>query len=343
MRNHILLILCISIFGNIRAQQSDFQNISFKKADSIAKLDFEVALENMPLLVYNLTNNLDTEVEKFRAIYMWVCLNIESDHGFSELTLRKRRKYKGDSISFAKWNKKAQKQTFKKLLNEQKTICTGYAYVLKELASMAGLTCKIVNGYSRIAASSIGKIDIPNHSWNVVLLNNKWYLADATLASGFYNVTKNTFIKSYNNGYFLGRPELFSSRHYPLNEKWLLLNENTSLKTFVDKPITYGETFKNDVIPVLPEKFKNEIFKGDTLTFKLKVFKTFVNKDFKLLIISGFHKEEVSIELEDYNDGILPISYQFNRSGNYDTHIMIDNEVVATYVVKVRKPEKRKA
>lgn len=88
------LLFCILCLVKALAQKSDFNNISFKKADSIAKLDHGVSLENMPLLVYRLTNNLNTEVEKFRAIYMWVCLNIESDHGLSELTLRKRRSIK---------------------------------------------------------------------------------------------------------------------------------------------------------------------------------------------------------------------------------------------------------
>jgi len=64
----------------LEAQISDFKNINFKNADNIAFNYRGNDLSNLPELAHNLTHNLTTDVEKFRAIYTWVCTNIKADH-----------------------------------------------------------------------------------------------------------------------------------------------------------------------------------------------------------------------------------------------------------------------
>ena len=83
-----LVLLFLLLHFTVKAQKSHFKHIDFKTADSIAKSYKGSSLKNLPILAYNLTQNLDTQVEQFRAIYTWVCFNIESDHYFGEITLR---------------------------------------------------------------------------------------------------------------------------------------------------------------------------------------------------------------------------------------------------------------
>ena len=90
MKSYLCFLIVLSCFF-LNAQKSDFKHINFEKADSIANSYENERLNNLPLLAYKLTNNLNTQVEKFRAIHTWVCSNIESDHDFADKTIRKRK------------------------------------------------------------------------------------------------------------------------------------------------------------------------------------------------------------------------------------------------------------
>ena len=172
----IFLIITLISQLEIKAQISDFKNINFKNADKIA-FDYKGNdLSNLPGLAYNLTHNLSSDVEKFRAIYLWVSTNIEGDYDGFRKNIAKRSKYKNDSLEQYKWNKSFSNQVFKKLAKEKKTICTGYAYLVKNLANLANIKCEIIDGFGRNESTEASKSKFPNHSWNAVQINNKWYL-----------------------------------------------------------------------------------------------------------------------------------------------------------------------
>ena len=168
MVKKLLTLIVFFIFIRSNAQIADFKNIDFTKADNIAKLNKGENLQNLSLLCYKLTSKLPTKVEKFRAIYTWVCLNISGDLKQSNTVSHKRKKLKKDSVALINWNIKYKKKTFKKLLKHKKTMCTGYAYLIKELAFLADIECEIVDGYGRTVNSNIDTLEIANHSWNAV-------------------------------------------------------------------------------------------------------------------------------------------------------------------------------
>ena len=85
------LLLGVLMIIQVQAQRSDFDAIDFKKADSIALTHKNAGLKNLPELAHHLTSDLDTEVEKFRAIYMWVCTNVANDY---RLYLKNKKKEK---------------------------------------------------------------------------------------------------------------------------------------------------------------------------------------------------------------------------------------------------------
>lgn len=204
----LFIILFIFLSSITNAQVSDFKDIDFAKADNVAKLNQGHSLQNLPILAHTLTKNLSTDVEKFRAIYVWVSNNISGDSNVESKIFRKRNKFKTDSIGYVNWNNQYQKTAFKKLLKQKRTMCTGYAYLIKELSFLANIECVIVDGYGRSVFSNVESLDMANHSWNAVKLNNKWYLCDATWSSGYF--LDHVFIKDYNDGYFLADPVLFA-------------------------------------------------------------------------------------------------------------------------------------
>lgn len=208
----IFTLACYSI----PAQTPDAVTIKFAKADSIAELHASHSLYDLKSLSDKLTIPLSTDVEKFRAIYRWVCSNIEVDYDLVELHKRKKNKLPPEKLS--RWNEKFNRQVFHTLLEQRRTVCTGYAYLIRELSYHAGLECKIVYGYAKSGGVSINKTSAVNHSWNSVKLDGQWYSCDATWSSGFFNLSTRSFVKKYNNKYFLADPSHFNSEHLEATE-----------------------------------------------------------------------------------------------------------------------------
>lgn len=329
------LLLIFFFISNISfAQLSDFNTIDFTRADNIAKLNEGASLENLPVLAYNLTSKLTTEVEKFRAIHTWVCENIKGDANQFDTVTQKQRKFKNDSLGYIKWNNGFKKIAFKKLLKHKATMCTGYAYLIKELCFLANLECVIVDGYARTVDSNIDKLDSLNHSWNAVNLGDKWYLCDATWSSGF--MTRNTFIKDYNGGYFLADPILFAKSHYPLYKKWLL-NDTLINTKFVAGPLVYPEAFKQNITPVSPKQMSVEIKKNSEINFSFKSIKT-ISTD-KISLIHVLKKRIKTLKIYDIKNenGLIKFKHMFKHKGLHDVHLKINNDIVATYTINVTK------
>ncbi len=230
MFRQLLLIGFLTVVWPLQAQQSDFEHIDFSKADNIAKSLKGEDLTNLPYLSFQLTNGLKTDAERFRAIYYWVCHNIRNDYNMMLKNERKRHKFRKDSIKLDNWNEKFKKEVFRKLLKQNKTLCTGYAFLIKELSSLADIDCVIIDGYGKTEATALKNMKTPNHSWNAVRLNGKWYLSDATWSSGYIDGITYGFEFNYNNDYFLMAPKQFAEEHLPLDANWALLNTDISTK-----------------------------------------------------------------------------------------------------------------
>ena len=331
MKNRLTLIFLFIVKLTI-AQVSDFKTIDFTRADNIAKLNANASLKNLPLLAYNLTYKLDNDAEKFRAIYTWVCTNIKGDLNQDHKVSKQRKRFKNDSLAYLKWNNAYQKTAFKKLLKHKKTMCTGYAYLIKELCFLANLDCKMVNGYGRSTTTNVASLDLANHSWNAVKLNNKWYLCDATWSSGYF--VNDVFIKDYNLGYFLTDPTLFAKNHYPLDKKWLL-NDTLITSDYSASPIVYGDTFTHKIIPIGPSNLNTTIKKDDTLVIRFKSLNSLDTKDISLIKYSGFKTIPYKITNLKNDNGLVSFNYKFETNGVYDVHLKIKNDIVATYTISV--------
>ncbi|REG89810.1 transglutaminase domain-containing protein [Winogradskyella sediminis] len=332
-----LLIWPFIFVTQIYAQRSDFNHLDFKKSDSIALAYKDEGLSNLPLLAYNLTSHLDTEVERFRAIYIWVCQNISNNYNLFLKQKRQRQRFKNDSTKLEKWNSKFRKKLFSKLRKDQSTICTGYAYLVKELSQLAHIECEIVIGYGRVSTTNIDKLDQPNHSWNAVKLDNKWYLCDPTWASGYPNPKTNRFTFQYNDGFFLTNPMLFSVNHFPVKSKWWLIEKNPpSLHHFLDSPVLYGKAYTLLNKHILPDKMNQTVLPYQKVRFEYDLKSTAQIKGIKLLIDNGFTSwETIPFSTSTLNASLI-IEHQFKTSGFYDVHVIINEDFIASYTFKVK-------
>lgn len=334
-------ILFLFITPTVQAQLSDFENINFRKADSIAHHYKGENLKNLPLLSHHLTHSLPSQVEKFRAIYVWVSHTIENDYWGYVKNEHKRRQFQNDSVALSNWNQSFLPKVFETLVKEQKTLCTGYAYLIRELAAMADIECKIIDGYGKTANSNIDEENsLPNHSWNAVKLGNKWYLCDATWASGFFSVDRNKFVQEYNDGYFLADPKLFSKSHYPLESKWRLLDTKLSLSEFLNAPLIYKYAFNYQFIPLVPKAMKMEVAKNDTICFLVEAPDSLKIENMRIELSAGGNKYLEKPIIKRTQEGLLELKYIFKNLGYYDVHIKMDNHYLVTYSVRVRRKRK---
>lgn len=331
---YFILFVFFLISIEIHAQLNDFKNINFTKADSIAKLYNGENLKNLPMLTYNLTINLETDVEKFRAIYSWICMNIKADYYMYKRINSARKRHKKDSIAYAIWNKNYSKKVFKRLLNNKKTMCTGYAYLLKVMTNLINIECKIVNGYVRNSSSNVLTLENPNHSWNAVKINNKWYLADATLSSGYLDLNNNAFVFDYNDGYFLQNPLIYSKTHYPFKKKWFLIDNNSKSKNnFTENPIVYGGAFKYGIYPTKSLKLNNDVSKNYSCFINFHTSKTINPKKLKLKVNEG--NEVLNLKLDIQNSSQIAIEHQFKKTGKFDIHLYYNNEIITSSTFNV--------
>lgn len=332
--NKKIVIVALLIIFKVGAQVSDFKNINFKYANKRAKLHRGESLENLALLTQKLTQGLSTDVEKFRAIYYWICKNIKYDFELYQLVSKKRKEYQNEPQKFIKWNSNYRKIIFKQLRENKKTVCTGYAYLLQQMAFIAGIECEMIDGYARNSSINVNELSFPNHTWNAVKLNKKWYLCDPTWSSGFLN-DESVFIQQYNNGYYLTKPKLFARNHQPINKKWAL-NSNQNNNSFVSRPIVYDATFEQNISPIFPDKLYLQYKKYQNIKFEYQIENTVDLKKVTLVYFDE-NDREISLPLSNITNkkGSIKFNTTIKKKGNYDIHLKYKNDYIVSYMIQI--------
>ncbi len=338
MKKKIIVLIMLTVV-KLGAQITDFKHIDFTLAENTAKLYAGEPINNLPLLTHKLTFKLKSDVEKFRAIYYWVCHNIKNDYHTFRKIKTKRRKLQNDSTAFYKWQNSYRKKVFNRLLNHKKTVCTGYAYLIEQMAFIANIECVMINGYARNSNTNVDTLEFPNHTWNAVKLDNKWYLCDPTWSSGFID-TDYTFLRDFNNGYFLTVPSLFAKNHHPLNKKWLL-GIKQSKESFISTPIIYDVTFEYGIMPIEPKKLYMKVTEKTPISFTFKTTQK-ININKISLVYYNENNKEVELKTNNlsYEKGILKFNTIITKEKTYDIHVKINNEVISSYSVYVNRKAK---
>lgn len=336
MRILLHVICCLFVPVALLAQQAHIHPGKWAKADSVAACYPGHTVTNLKALSDKLTLPLTTDVEKFRAIYTWVCANIENDYTLFKTNQHQTAKLKDDPAALDAWRRQFSQRVFQVLARHNRTICTGYAYLLRELAHHAGILCVVVHGYGRTTQANIRGAGQANHSWNAVQLDGCWYLCDATWSSGAIDPTQGTFVKNYSDNYFLADPALFVRNHYPLDTAYLNLREKPSLQAFLYAPLIYSTIYKYKTVPIAPSTFDVEAVKGEPVMFE---FSKDVERGIERVTVRrGSSSEDVivvPVDSTDVNDRYC-FDYTFTTRGRQVFHVMIDDEYAWTYTVNVK-------
>ncbi|MBR9831075.1 hypothetical protein GYB57_02920 [bacterium] len=276
----------------------NLREFDYSKADSLA-LSLTKHFKSVDKLAQELTKDLETEHEKYRAIFRWVTNNI--------------------SYNIANKNTDP-KYTLKK----QSALCAGYSNLILELCSSSNIKCKSINGYAKSFAKHIGKFNKINHSWNVVNLNGTWYISDATWAAGHVNGRR--FTKEYDNFYFLSDPEQIKYNHFPEDNEWFLTENSFKLKMFEKLPIIKPPYFD---LGITPEKELDGIIKN-----KLK-FRFQSNQEiYRASLKFDREKEFRPIFIEKDEDGFYMIDMEFDDYIKGPCWLFFNGDAVMVFVKK---------
>lgn len=174
--------------------------VDFSVIDRSAREAPSTLERDLPALTAYLIENTETELEKTRAIYVWIIAHINYDEQAAERNKRSNR-------------------SLDDVLRRKKALCMGYAQLFREMCRLAGIEAFVINGYVRDLEAGGEMLEEPNHSWNAALLAGKWYLFDPTWGHG----SREGIHFPGNDPYFAAPPKSLIKTHLPGNPMWQLL------------------------------------------------------------------------------------------------------------------------
>ncbi len=203
-----ILLSGFLIITTIGFGQTDFSTIDEKSKvvpDSLT--DFKDIAEN-------LTNDLKTDTEKARAIYIWIAHNIQYDLTQINSDLR----YGSDQ------------EIIDEVLNERKGVCQHYSELFLAMSKSVGLKSYLISGYTR---DVFGEIADVSHAWNGIVIDSNYYMIDVTWAAGYE--FRGKYVHKFRDDYFLKTPQEFIQDHMPFDPVWQFLDNPLNNDEFISK------------------------------------------------------------------------------------------------------------
>lgn len=216
--------LCISTFIisqnlSIDAAQELIDNSKYAGIDSYVRSCPTSIAKDPDQLVSYLEKMADTDLEKARAIYVWLAENISYD----AKSINKNKF--GDNSALA-------------VLKSKKAVCEGYARLFELLGNKMGLNILFVGGYSRndvLQESWDFDEEEGDHAWNMIKIDDEWRVFDATWGAGSGNDDARgrlVFTKEYSDNWFDLSPYEAIFSHYPEDTSLILTEPRLTLDKF---------------------------------------------------------------------------------------------------------------
>ena len=207
---------------------SQNKNAAFTSVDDKILNLAEYQSENSDSLVKILTKDFSTEIEKVRALFVWVANNISYNvPKYAERSRQANAIQKKPDLS----------ESAENIIQKRKAVCEGYSNLMEALCTKAGIHCVVVEGIGRPEKN---QNDL--HAWNAVKIDGEWKLLDVTWSSGGINVNKNKFEKRFDDTFFLMPPAEFIKTHYPFDPVWQLLLKPVKRKEFSQTKTSSADT-----------------------------------------------------------------------------------------------------
>jgi len=253
-----IFIILFSLLSSFQSKAQDFDRI-----DAIVH-SYPKNFKTSKKLADQIAKDFDTELDQAKAIYSWITKNISYDYkeagkyytdyansyksvrhnpfpSFRSSNYIEYDKAKSASKKHLETEKKYRDKISKRVITNGKAVCEGYTQLFKDVCDHLGIICFYVLGTAKNQIHHIGQEYRTDHAWNIVEIDFKKYLIDATFGStGYYDTEKKEFIEQPNYSYFGTTPTTFIKEHYPDFYENSLLEEDISKEAFSNAPLFYN-------------------------------------------------------------------------------------------------------
>jgi len=221
MRIYFLLLIMLNCVFSAKAQltKADYYNNIDNKIYTFSKHRPNAVFDTITTFVNASFTNAE---DKVRAYYTWIALNIVYDTDYMN-NLNLISTFNINTIASS--NQKAED-----VMKNKKAVCEGYSNLMSRLCKSSSIPCFMVCGYTKDPS---GEIPAILHAWNAVKIDSAWGLLDITWSSGYLDLNHN-YVKRFSNQYFLTKPKLFITDHFPLDPMWQLMKYPFTKKNFED-------------------------------------------------------------------------------------------------------------
>lgn len=194
----------------------------FAAVDAYA-LRLQIRNNDLEQLTDTLTAPFATEMEKARAIFVWIAEHIAYDCG-SENRLEAEPETAIDPLYYTQ-------AQLNNILTTRRTRCEGFAFLFKLMCNLAEIQCSQVEGFARFAGEKVDPAKVqPNHAWNAVCLDGAWYEVDVTAGAG--QCEGRRFRRNQQDAYFLMSDKLLERTYIPIDDGRRLINQGRIILKF---------------------------------------------------------------------------------------------------------------
>ena len=213
--------LCIAFSGFAATMESRVRAVPKEITEAV----FKKPKDNLPSLVQNLTQGVNSTDAKVKILHDWICDNIAYD---SEMYFSGRTS-KQDPVS---------------VLKKKKAVCSGYSNLMAEMCRLANVEAIVIDGYSKGFGYAGYLQEKTDHAWNAVKMGKGWQLIDVTWDAGYLD--SKTFIKRYTTQWFSLTPSQFIYSHLPEKDEFQYLSDEKkrTKEQFVKEPYLAGVFFE---------------------------------------------------------------------------------------------------
>ena len=192
----------------------------FADIDKQARQCPQKAETSIASLARYLEKNTASDLEKARAIYVWLTENIS---------------YDDDEFN----NDKFSDMSAESVLARRKTVCEGISNLYLALGEAMNLKIEKVVGYSKGYSYSVGStFKEANHAWNVIKIDGNWRIFDATWGQGNGTKVDGKLVskKEFDDYWFNVDPYEAIFSHLPEDSKWGFVQPALTLKSYERMP-----------------------------------------------------------------------------------------------------------
>ena len=170
------------------------------------------------------------DMEKARVIYRWIAEKISYDVET------------GKKIEEGIYTNNPD-QSAEAVFSRRNAVCEGYSKLFQLMSDYAGLQSVYIAGWGKVDYAYLTVASYQkDHAWNAVQINGDWCLIDSTWGAGYVD-NSDTFIRQFDDFWFLTTPEQFVYTHCPVDSKWQLLQTPYSASAIAQHPVVNSAFF----------------------------------------------------------------------------------------------------